>query len=132
MASVFRMADKIEGFKRKLEIWEGRIPKKCFDMFPNLISIADKDGYINLRCLTSVIAGHLRSLSEHFSVYFPPNDDPRNGNKWVKNQFNKNITGRSLMLIQEDKFLQLSCDRGLEASFKNEAGLSCLLGKDLP
>jgi hypothetical protein len=32
MVSVFRMADKIAGFKRKLEIWEGRIPKKCFNV----------------------------------------------------------------------------------------------------
>jgi hypothetical protein len=60
------MSDKIEGFERKLEIWEGRIPKKCFYMFPNLVYIADKGGYLNIRCLTSVIAGHLRSVSEHF------------------------------------------------------------------
>jgi hypothetical protein len=50
MASVFRMDDKIEGFKRKSEIWEGRIPKKCFDIFPNLVYIVDKDGYLNLSC----------------------------------------------------------------------------------
>jgi hypothetical protein len=113
------MADKIEGFKRKLEIWERRLPKKCFNMYPNLVSIVDEDGYLNLRCLTSVIAGHLRSLSEHFSVYFPPNVDPRNGNKWLRNPFNKNnITGTSLTLVQEDKLLELSCERGLEASFK--------------
>jgi hypothetical protein len=93
-------------------------------MFPNLISIVDKDGYLNLRCLTSVIAGHLRSLSEHFSVYIPPNNDLRYGNKWVSNPFNKNnITGKSLTLIQEDKLPELLCDRGLEASFKNETSL---------
>jgi hypothetical protein len=124
MASVFRMADKIEGFKRKLEIWEGRLPKKCFDMFPNHVSIVDKDGYLNLMCLTSVITGHLRSLSKHFSVYFPPNNDTRNGDNCVRNPFNNNnITGTSLTSIKEDKLLELLCDRGLEASFKNVTSL---------
>jgi hypothetical protein len=133
MASVFRMADKIEGFKKKLEIWEGRIPKKCFDMLPNLGSIVDKDGYLNLRCLTSAIAGHLRSISEHFSVYFPPNDDPRNGNEWGRNPFkNNNTTGMSLTPIQEDKLLELSCDRGIDASIKNETNLSAFWIKIRP
>jgi hypothetical protein len=35
IASVFRMADKIEGFKTRLEILEGRIPK----MFHNITDI---------------------------------------------------------------------------------------------
>jgi hypothetical protein len=35
-----------------------------------------------------------------------------------------NITGTSLTPIQEDKLLELSCDRGLRASFKNETSLS--------
>jgi hypothetical protein len=119
------MAEKNESFERKLGIWEGGIPKKYFGKFPSLISIVDKDGYLNLRCLTSVTAGHLRSLSEHCSVYFPPNDDPRNSNKWVRKLFNKNnIMGTNLTLIQEDKLPELSCDRGLEASFKNATSLS--------
>jgi hypothetical protein len=119
MASVFRIAVKIEGFKRKLEIWERRILKKCFNMFLTLISIVDKDGHLNLMCLTSVIAGHLRSLLEHFSVYLPPNDDPRNDNEWIRNPFNKNnIMGTNLTPIQGDRLLELSCGRGLEASLK--------------
>jgi hypothetical protein len=48
-----------------------------------------------------------------------------NGNEWVRKPFNKNnVTGTGLTLIQEDKLLKLSCDRGLEASFKNERSLS--------
>lgn len=81
MVSVFKMTHKTEGFIRKLDIQEERTPNKCFTVFPNLVSIVDKDGYINLRCLTSHITGHLKSLSEHFSVYFAPNSDMRNGNE---------------------------------------------------
>jgi hypothetical protein len=45
------------------------------------------------------------------AFYFPPNNDLRNGNEWVRNLFNKNnITGTSLTPIQEDKLLELSCD----------------------
>jgi hypothetical protein len=40
--------------------------------------------------------------------------------------------GTSLTLIQEDKLLELSCDRGLEASFKNETSLSAFWTKIRP
>jgi hypothetical protein len=87
MVSIFTMADKIEGFKRKLEIWEGRIHNKCFFTYPNLISIVDKNVYIYFKYLIGVIASHSRALSEHCSVNFSPNDDQSNGYEWVRNPF---------------------------------------------
>ena len=36
MASCFTMADKVEGYKRKLDAWKSRVSGDCFDMFHNL------------------------------------------------------------------------------------------------
>jgi hypothetical protein len=120
------MSDKTESFKRTSEIWEERIPKKkkkCFSVFPNLTFNADTREYHNLRCLTSVTVDHMGSLSEHFSVYFPPDHDPRNGNEWVRNTFSKNnIMGTSLTPNQLSKLL--SHNRELEASLSSKTNLS--------
>jgi hypothetical protein len=86
-------------------------------MLPNLVFI--------VRCLPVLFLDIYDLLSEHFNVYFPLNDDQMNFNEQVRNQLHKNmIMGAILTPIQEDKLLELSYDRGLEAAFQNETSLS--------
>lgn len=88
MVSCFTIADKIEGQKRKLEAWKSRIPKDCYDMFPNLATfIADAGDELNVTSIKNVIHEHLANLTERFEFYFPTEEDPRKENGWVRNPY---------------------------------------------
>lgn len=79
MADTFRLADKIAGFKAKLETWARRVNRGVFDMFTNLSSFSeDAEG------LGQLIHCHLTSLSDEFERYFPSEKDPRNGKVWMR------------------------------------------------
>lgn len=82
MADTFRLADKIAGFKAKLETWARRVNRGVFDMFTNLSSFSeDAEG------LGQLIHCHLTSLSDEFERYFPSEKDPRNGKVWMRYPF---------------------------------------------
>ena len=59
MASLFTMADKIDGQKCKLEAWESRVSADCFDMFHNLATTIDSvDEELDFPFLQKVIMSH--------------------------------------------------------------------------
>ena len=105
MASLFTMADKIDGQKHKLEAWESRVSADCFDMFHNLAAtIESAEEELDVPSLLKDIIEYLTKLMYSFEFYFPTEDDPRKGNGWIINPFIALKVDLSVTL--EDKLLE--------------------------
>ena len=81
MITIFKFADKIAGFKAKLELWGQRVNKGILDMFHTLAGIfGDTDPEPSFFRL---VHDHLSLLSKEFKRYFPTTKDPRTGKEWI-------------------------------------------------
>ena len=70
-SSVFLVADKIEGFKKKISLWKRRVKDKRLDMFPLLSESLEFAPHVDI---SEQIIQHLAQLSQKFDYYFP--EDP--------------------------------------------------------
>ncbi|XP_049742807.1 SCAN domain-containing protein 3 [Elephas maximus indicus] len=124
-ATCFSMADKIEGQKRKLEMWKNRVSTGCYDMFHNLTTLTSEVGNdLDTVHLRKVINEHLTNLLECFEIYFPSKEDPRIGNSWIQNPFLSSKNNSNLTVTLQNKLLELATDEGLKMNFENTASLA--------
>ena len=89
-SSVFLVADKIEGFKKKISLWKRRV--KDMSLSENLESAPHVD-------ISEQIIQHLAQLSQKFDYYFP--EDPRPGNLGILNPFAVNSAAEDMALPVE-------------------------------
>ena len=76
-------------------------------MFPSVASVVgDQREELNIDSLKCITAKHLNYLSEHFSTYFPDEEDPRTRNEWVRSPFSDSDE-KNLNSMQEDQLIQL-------------------------
>ncbi|MBN3310246.1 ZBED5 protein, partial [Amia calva] len=97
-SNLLTMSDKIVGFVRKLERWQGQVDGGNGDMFPTL----------------DEVTLHLQALSTHFIKYFPEQHS-WNQYDWVRNPFIE--SAGSLSSDQQDALLDLSSDRTTLSEF---------------
>ena len=103
-SSLFLVADKIEGFKKKIDLWKKRLNNLQYEMFP-LLCENIKTSHVNI---SEQIIPHLTQLSHKFDSYFP--EDPRPGNLRILNPFTVNSATEdvALPLKLENELIELS------------------------
>ena len=93
MIIIFKFADKIAGFKAKLELWGQCVNKGILDMFHTLAGIfGDTDPEPSFFWL---VHDHLSLLSKEFERYFPTTKDP----KLVRNGFETHLSTSQANLV---------------------------------
>ena len=120
-SSLFLVADKIEGFKKKLDLWKRMVSNKRYEMFPLLSEKLEGSPHADI---SKIIVQHLSHLSNKFNSYFP--EDPRPGNLWILNPFSVNYATEDVELpsqLQND-LIELSEDSGLKQKYR-EVDLPC-------
>lgn len=118
MTNLFMCHSKVEGFLKKLDIWEKRMKKARFDMFQCYYQVVE-DKMIREDELSDIIINHLQKLKERFLHYFPPSADIRLGNMWIQNPFlthENNVLNSS----EEEELAELSSDKLLQAQFGSQ------------
>ncbi len=110
-STVFLVSDKIEGFKKKLILWNRRVKEGRCDMFPHLSETLEASSHVNI---ASVITQHLSQLSQKFADYFP--EDPRHGNLWILDPFSVDPASEDMALstVLENELMELSADSSLK------------------
>lgn len=110
--------DKIEAFKKKLNIWTAKVSKKTLDMFPTLDEYLSDNGSASVDLIIVDIKRHLISLAEHFDKYFSK-DVPDNIENfdWIRNPFNVEIANS---MLTGNELAEISCDRTLKISFMQQ------------
>ena len=116
MITIFKFADKIAGFKAKLELWGQRVNKGILDMFHTLAGIfGDTDPEPSFFRL---VHDHLSLLSKEFERYFPTTKDPRTGKEWIRDPFVNKPGESSLSMEEEDQLLEIANDGDLKSTFE--------------
>ena len=114
-SSLSLVADKIEGFKKKLDLWKRKVSNKRYEMFPLLSENLEGLPHVDI---SKIIVQHLSHLSIKFNSYFP--EDSRPGNLWILNPFSVNSTTEDVELppqLQND-LIELSEDSGLKLQYE--------------
>lgn len=103
--TVFLGSDKIEGFKKKLILWNRRVKEGGFDKTLEAFS------HVNI---SSVITQHLSQLSQKFADYLPK--DPRHGKLWILDPFSVDPASEDMALstVLENELMELSADSRLK------------------
>lgn len=110
-SSVFLVADKIEGFKKKLVLWNRKVKDGRLEMFPLLSETLESTPHTDI---SGLIIQHLTELSQKFADYFP--EDPRQGNLWILNPFSVDPASEdvALSVVLENELMELSADSSLK------------------
>jgi hypothetical protein len=112
LKSSFFLATKVDGFKKKLSVWQKRVDEGIFDMFHNFSEFAENMEF-DTASNSRLISEHLKKLEEKFGDYFPQEKDPRIGFFWAMDPFlhSENETNKlSLTIPEEDSLIELSAD----------------------
>ena len=84
--------DKIEAFKKKLNIWTTKVSKKNLDKFPTLHNYLSNNSSINVDLIIVDVKQHLILLAEHFDEYFSKDVPDNIANfDWIRNSFNVEV-----------------------------------------
>ena len=108
-SSLFLVADKIEGFKKKIDLWKKRLNNSQYEMFPFLCENIKTSPHMNI---SEQIIQHLTQLLHKFDSYRP-------GNLWILNPFTVNSATEdvALPLKLENELIELSEDSGLKLRY---------------
>ena len=74
-SSLFLVADKIEGFKKKIDLWKKKVNNLRYEIFSLLCKNIKTSPYVDT---SEQIIQHLTQLSHKFDSYFPENLRPEN------------------------------------------------------
>ncbi|XP_043916310.1 zinc finger BED domain-containing protein 5-like [Protopterus annectens] len=112
-ANILSVTDKLEEFKRKIDLWQQEIETATsIHMFPNAAR-ADLRGV----ALHDLFLEHLALLKQQLQHYFPSLDT--SDKDWVRNPFHqhKNLAGLSLM--EKEQLIDVETDRSLQLKFNS-------------
>ena len=123
--TLFDSYNKIEGQKKKINLWIQRAENNCFDMFSSLTDqineVKNANKYYDSNQLKLVIVNHLKNLLLKFNEYFPSSQDPRMYALWVLDPFNFTNTGNNLSTTEEHMLADLSSDVTLKNVKENSS-----------
>lgn len=116
-SSILEASDKINAFRRKIDLWVHTLQRGITDMFSNLSEFFNTNG-MGVDFMLNTIISHLTSLNEHFSHYFPDTDMEKYD--WVRYPFSCDVIASGLSGKAEDELLELSSDRTLRMRFNQQ------------
>uniref|UniRef100_A0A672QSJ4 BED-type domain-containing protein n=1 Tax=Sinocyclocheilus grahami TaxID=75366 RepID=A0A672QSJ4_SINGR len=113
-STILEASDKINAFRRNIDLWVHKLQRAITDMFPNLSEFLDTN-CMGVDFMLNTITSHLTSLNEHFSHYFTDIDMEKYD--WVRDPFSCEVMASGLSGKAKDELLELSSDRTLRMRF---------------
>lgn len=118
--NVFDVQDKINALLKKLELFEIKVKTGDVSAFPALESFLSDNDLMLDDGVRENIAAHLTSVRQQFCNYLPvmPNDET---SSWMRNPFNidtPHMSSMDLTVAEQERLIELSCDKTLKASFR--------------
>lgn len=121
-ANILTWNEKVQGFVKKLSLWEAAVKKPDFTVFPTLLNMAQE-----VECeqipqeLTTCFVKHLSTLQKKLHEYFYEDLQPF---YWIKHPFQPLKETSSLSLAEQEELIDLQCDDSLKVRFEEENSLS--------
>lgn len=115
-ANILIWEEKIQGFIKKLSLWDAALKTPDLTVFPALLNMVQE-----VECdeisqeLTTCLVNHLSTLKEKFNEYFYKDLQPF---IWVKQPFQPLKKISSLNLEEQGQLIDLQCDEFLKATFE--------------
>lgn len=100
----FKLHEKIEGFKQKLQLWKESAAKGDFDAFPSAKSILQTDKQL-VNHIRPLISEHIDTLIDNFDKQFPRESDPRECYMWVVEPFMNFKEKNSLSMTEKNQLI---------------------------
>ncbi|KAL2101246.1 hypothetical protein ACEWY4_003007 [Coilia grayii] len=112
---VLLLADRVDAFAQKLDLWRGRISRGNCDMFPSLADfISDSGTSHDFSSLFQTASEHLSELKKQFALYFT--EDYRSF-AWVRDPFV--CAANDLSIDMQEQLIELKSDRRLQQLFSS-------------
>jgi membrane carboxypeptidase/penicillin-binding protein len=74
--TIFHAWNKIESFKKILELWLNKIVEGNSEMFQSYY-IMEADDFYSQNSVSDIIAAHLKMMMMSFEKYYPEHKDPQ-------------------------------------------------------
>ena len=118
--TIFNAWNKIESFKKKLELWLNIFAEGNNEIFQSYSDyIMEADDFYSQNLVLDIIAAHLKMLQLlSLEKYYPEREDPRRENMWIVNPF----VGHKETALSHEQTLnlsELSSDKRLESTFNS-------------
>jgi len=116
--AIFYAWNKIESFKKKLQLWHNMIAERNNEMLQSYSDyIMEADDFYSQNSVSDIIAAHLQMMLS-FENYYPEHEDPRRQNMWIVNPF---VEHKETALSYEEtlQLIELSSGKGLESIFNS-------------
>ena len=105
-------ADKVNGFRSKVQLWLQHVENGNLEMFP----LTNKWQEFDTAALCEVVVKHLKILEEKMSFYFP--SASTECLDWVRQPFSSaSAVEKDMNLQEQEELTELRQDRGLKLSF---------------
>ena len=102
-------ADKINGLRSKVQLWQQQVESGNLDMFP----LTNKWQGVNTAALCEVIVKRLKILEQKMSFYF--SSATTEYLDWVRDPFSSvSDVGKDMTLQEQEELAELKQDRGLQ------------------
>uniref|UniRef100_A0A8C4GRW1 Zinc finger BED domain-containing protein 5 n=1 Tax=Dicentrarchus labrax TaxID=13489 RepID=A0A8C4GRW1_DICLA len=110
---ILLLADRVDAFTQKLDLWHGRISRGNCDMFPSLADyITDAGTSHDFSSLFQSASEHLSEMRKQFATYFK--EDYRSF-AWVRDPFV--CTANELSINMQEQLIELKSDSRLKELF---------------
>ena len=129
---ILKLYDKVQGFTKKLKLWERKCDEGDVSCFPllnaHLATTAVARGPV-----VKMVQAHLSKLC-HFSHYFQDIENKSERLDWVRNPFIVSESSNSLPARLQEPLMELSSDRGLKMAYaeKTLTEFWCDVEKEYP
>lgn len=114
--TIFKVQDKVEAARKKLNVWAQRAETGNFKAFSNLSEIQKEYNMIALpQDILNQIKEHLLGLERNLQEYFPPIDSNK---AWIRNPFTFKLDSETNLPDSDvDSLIELSTDTALKDIF---------------
>ncbi|KAE8287511.1 Zinc finger MYM-type protein 6 [Larimichthys crocea] len=116
---ILRMYEKVEGFTKKLNMWQKKCEEGDVSHFPllhaHLVSSA-----VTRAPVIKLVEEHLSKLSTDFNQYFQDIDKKSESLDWVRDPFTTTESSNKLPARLQEQLLDVSSDRGLRVAHKEK------------
>ena len=102
--------------EKKLALSDNLVQSKGTVTFPTLNEYWTSVD-VNHEELLKIKSQHLKELSSNFDHCFPKHEDPRQGNFWINDLFNEDISKCNLDHRKKEKLIELSCDSTIQSRY---------------